>query len=258
MAVVTRRALLISNPGESGAENYCKGVYADMRNYDRFLNDAHGGWWFSNEIVTRDRPSKDEVRRLVKELSVADYLFIAFAGHGWFSSKDNATVLTLRKGEELSSLELLVGRAKRTLILDCCREIYNDSALEESVEQRKMALARAEVKRMPVGRLCRSLFDEGIVKAGDEPIILHSSMPAEKSGDDELVGGHYTSSVIGSADEWAGEVAENPLINNVAMSVVLAHDAAAPVTTRRRGGKQHPYIEKSKSGPYLPFSVFAA
>ncbi len=255
---VTRRALLISNPGEAGAENYCKGVYADMRNYDRFLNAAHGGWWFAQEIVARERPSRDEVRRLVKEMSSADYLFIGFAGHGWFSSKDNATVLTLRKGEELSSLELLIGGAKRTIILDCCREIHNESALEKVAELRSLNLSRAEVKRKPVGQLCRSLFDQEIVKAGNEAVILHSSTPPEKSGDDERVGGHYTSSVIGCADEWAGEVAETSWRNNVAMSVVVAHDVASPETTRRRAGKQKPYIEKPKSGPYFPFAVFAS
>jgi hypothetical protein len=255
--MVTRRALLISNAGETGAENYCRGVFADIANYKRFLDSAQGGWWFSTEVVAVDRPTKNEVRALVKNLSSSDYLFIAFAGHGWYSSTDNATVLTLKNGEDLSSLELYEGRAKKTIVLDCCRQIHNESALEEAREMQKMAFSAAAAKRTPDGKRCRALFDQQIERAGDELVICHSSTPPEKSGDDERVGGHYTSSLIAAAVAWADEVAEDHSLNNVAMSVVSAHEQAAPVTTRRRGGKQHPSIEKPKSGPYFPFAVFS-
>jgi hypothetical protein len=40
---LSRKALLIANPGEQGQENYCKGVYVDIANYQRFLASAVGG-----------------------------------------------------------------------------------------------------------------------------------------------------------------------------------------------------------------------
>ena len=42
---MTRKALIISNPGELGAENYCEGVKKDVANYKNFLMSAAGGGW---------------------------------------------------------------------------------------------------------------------------------------------------------------------------------------------------------------------
>lgn len=117
---ITRRALLISNPGESGQDNYCRGVYVDVRNYQRLLLSSEGGAWDAGEIKHLDRPTAQDVRLWVADCSLHDYAFVMFTGHGWFSSADKDRVLELRKGESIASNELLKGTNKRTLILDCC------------------------------------------------------------------------------------------------------------------------------------------
>ena len=43
--MTTKRALLITNPGEQGDENYCKGVYVDAANYRRLMLSPQGGVW---------------------------------------------------------------------------------------------------------------------------------------------------------------------------------------------------------------------
>src|ERR1700722_11765209 len=120
----TRRALLIANPGESGDENYCKGVYVDVANYRQLLLSAVGGAWEAGEIQSLDRPTVGEVRMWVADFSRYDYAFIMFSGHGWFSSVDGDRVLILKKGEEIASKELLTGTKKRTVVLDCCQKIH--------------------------------------------------------------------------------------------------------------------------------------
>lgn len=256
---VTRRALLISNPGEIGQENYCKGVFVDIANYQRFFMAAHGGTWKSAEITVIERPTVAEVRQQVEISSRYDYSVIAFAGHGWFSKPDDATVLTLKKGEQISSRELLKGGAKRTVILDCCREIRNQSALYEQRTKTAALLSRAEQQRSPDPQRCRDKFDQEVTKASESLVVMHSSTPPEESGDDERAGGYYTSSIIGVADGWAAEVAgKGWKISSDVFSTVRAHEAGTLQTQARSAGKQNPYIEKPRtSGTYFPFSVFA-
>ena len=54
---ITRRALLIANPGEVGDEDYCKGVYVDIKNYQQHLTSAEGGAWDGGEIQYLNRPT---------------------------------------------------------------------------------------------------------------------------------------------------------------------------------------------------------
>ncbi|HWE97627.1 MAG TPA: caspase family protein [Tepidisphaeraceae bacterium] len=254
---ITRRALLISNPGEVGDEHYCKGVFIDVENYNRFLVAAHGGLWNTWEIIPLERPTTNLVRDQVKALSDVDYSFIAFAGHGWFSKPDDATVLTLRKGERISSLELLEGANKRTLVLDCCREIYNETAILERRE--KMALSAEGYRRRPTPQLCRNKFDEGVSTATRGVITLHSCSPGETSGDSERVGGRYTSSLIGGAVAWADNIAGNAFDSTShAYSTVAAHAVAEARTKSKSGGTQTPWIDKPRTERnYFPFAVFA-
>ena len=47
---LSRKALLICNPGEDGAENYCKGVFVDVKRYRELLMSPIGGAWLDTEI----------------------------------------------------------------------------------------------------------------------------------------------------------------------------------------------------------------
>ena len=53
---MTRKALIVGNPGEDGAENYCAGVLKDVENFNTYLQSPRGGGWYATEITTLMRP----------------------------------------------------------------------------------------------------------------------------------------------------------------------------------------------------------
>jgi len=253
---ITRRALLISNPGELGAENYCRGVHVDVKNYNRLMLSPEGGAWDAGEVQTMDRPSAIEVRRWIRDNSIHDYVFIMFSGHGWFSSVDKDRVLDLRKDETVTSNELLAGTRKRTLILDCCQKIHRESS--RFVRASATALLANEARQIRVANreTCKRLFFENIVSAESGFVRMCSCQIGEVSNDDDATGGYYNSGLIDTADGWAFQQAKNTWGGNASMSVVVAHETAAQATRTRSAGLQNPSIEKARTGPYFPFSVF--
>lgn len=255
----TRKALLISNPGETGAENYCKGVFVDVRNYSRMLCSPHGGAWQQGDIVHLSRPSKTELREAVKGLAPYTYSFIVFSGHGWYSSVERCNVLTLRKGEEVASLELLAGASRRTVILDCCRKVYHET-IEESVKRAMLFnTAALSAGRQADPAKCRALFLDLVSKTPTGVVEISSCNIGETAGDDETQGGRYSSSLIAAADMWADAETKKPLWSgDNSASIVAAHTQAADGTQRRSGGTQNPTITKPRSGDYFPFTVFAS
>lgn len=83
-----RYALIIANPGETGAENYCEGVNKDVVSYKSFLSSPIGGYWQSGEITTLIRPTALAVQAEMIKAKLADYALIIFAGHGLYSIND--------------------------------------------------------------------------------------------------------------------------------------------------------------------------
>ena len=63
---MTRRALIISNPGELGAENYCEGVNKDVINYKKYLMSSVGGGWYEDEIVCLEKPDHILLNKHIK------------------------------------------------------------------------------------------------------------------------------------------------------------------------------------------------
>ena len=256
---VSRRALLISNPGEVGEENYCKGVFADVANYQRLLKSPHGGFWQQGEISVLNRPSISQVRQAVRDLSSHTYSFIVFSGHGWYSSKDMCNVLTLRKSEEIASTELLNGASKRTAILDCCRKVHNESISESRSMAKAMVMEVSGIVRRADPVKCRDMFFSLISKASLGIIQINSCSIAETAGDDETLGGTYSSSLIAVAEQWAEQESKKPYWSPANVnSIVGAHSPANSMTQRRSGGTQNPQITKPRSGDYFPFTVYDA
>lgn len=256
----TRRALLITNPGEVGEQNYCKGVYVDAANYRQLLLSPVGGAWDSGEIQLLDRPTVNDVRTWVAICSNYDYAFIVFSGHGWFSSVDGDRVLTLKKGEEIASNELLRGTKRRTLILDCCQKIHAESITEKKIRYLTASayqFANAPQQRTPNPEKCRRLFLDSVAGAEAGFTRMCSCQPGEVSRDDDSSGGYYNSSLIDCAEEWATQQARNLWGSEASFTVVSAHDPAAVKTRSKSAQLQNPTIEKARTGPYFPFTVFA-
>ena len=254
----TRKALFISNPGEVGEENYCKGVFEDIKNFRKLLQAAHGGFWQANEIIELSRPTKKEVTAAVRGLAPYSYSFILFSGHGWYSSVDMCNVLTLCRGHEISSNELLKDANKRTIILDSCRKVYHESITESRSMAKAMLMSEEALLRQADPYKCRALFSQLIEESSTGIIEINSCNIGETAGDDEVLGGRYSSSLIAGAENWTEQEAKKPLWASAnSDSIVRAHDVATSTTQRRSGNSQNPRITKPRSGNYFPFIVYA-
>ncbi len=252
---ISRRALLISNPGETGAENYCKGVYVDVKNYQHLLMSDVGGAWDADHIKHLDRPTVQVVRLWLDNLAPHDYTFVMFTGHGWYSGSDRDRILEFREKEEMASFELFRGARQRTVILDCCQRVHPESLSEKSAAL--STFSAIEARHAPNRDTCRRLFFDAIQNAPTGILRTVSCAIGEVSTDDETRGGRYNGSVFECVDDWAQAQAKT-LDSRTApvFSVVAAHECAANKTRKLSANQQNPTIEKQKTGPYFPIAVF--
>ena len=246
-----RQALLIANPGETGASNYCEGVNRDCEAYPQYLRAPFGGLWYGSEIEVLKRPNTVEVRLAMQKVKAADYGLVIFAGHGYYSQTKKTTMLELRKGEEIDSLDLRAGAGKQTLILDCCRKI-------EAATTRDMVFAEAMRKSASMTPdQCRYYYDREIQRCSSGLVLLWACAVGQTAGDDGARGGYYSSSLLEGAEDWAKNSNVDTSRNISVLRIVTAHETAAAQVSRRSGGRQTPSIEKPRSEPYFPFGIVA-
>ena len=240
-----RRMLIIANPGEDGAENYCEGVNQDVTHYKKFFISNLGGAWEPTEIKTLMCPIPSQVDSALKELKRADYSMVVYCGHG-YSRKSGETMVELRTNCDYDSSKFNQGAHKHTVILDCCRVTYEptyESAqrryAKDSIEQHSMARNQA-----------RARFDSVIQSCPSGLVVLYACSIGETAGDDEIKGGVYSHALRSAAISWS-EVNSG----SRAASVVQIHNTAAQTVRQETGGHQNPQIVKPRSSPYFPFCV---
>jgi hypothetical protein len=247
-----RHALIISNPGETGAENYCKGVEIDVINYTSFLKSALGGTWYDSEITPLNRPSKLNMNDAIAKISSCDYTLIIFIGHGYYSASRESTILELRKNEEIDSFDFRKGAQKRTIILDCCRKIVKDIITEEAMDV-KLAKAKSELNLSE----CRKYFEKKLETCSNGIVIGYACSRNETSGDSKSRGGYYSYSLLKSVTNWRETNSIDLASKWKVFSIVAAHNASINIVSRLSGGTQNPDIEKPRSEPYFPIAVMA-
>lgn len=241
---MTRRALIISNPGEIGAENYCEGVKKDVINYKTFLMSPQGGYWYNNEIVCLEKPSKAVLKSYMDSLRDINYTMIIFCGHGY--SYKEETVIELQKDMDLYAYSLKSGAKKRTIILDCCR--VNAETIDESIIHEFSAKIE---KRAMDGMTARKYYDDLIEQCHDGIVVTYACDLDETAGDDSRKGGYYSYSLLKNARLWS----EQPHFYRASKSIVSVHECAAKITREKSGYLQNPQIEKPRITPYFPFVV---
>ncbi len=238
-----RKALIISNPGEIGSENYCEGVKIDVENYKTFLTSPIGGGWNDDEIQCVERPLSIILNLKIQSMRDADYTLIVFCGHGY--ATDDDTIIELRKNEEYTVESLKRGAKKRTIILDCCRVIENISHSDE-IENRYTLYESNSLNK----DLARLYYDLALSQCLDGIVVTYACDLNETAGDDERFGGIYSYSLLKCAKEYSKKSNAEKCT-----SIVRVHNAAAIMTEHRSGGTQHPKIVKPRSAPYFPFVV---
>ncbi|WP_196360376.1 caspase family protein [Vibrio anguillarum] len=250
---MNKKILIISNPGEQGAENYCEGVNVDVEQYINYFKSPLGGFWYESEISHLNRPTESNVKTAIYELATLDYSLILFCGHGWYSSIDRATILELRKGQELSEMELRKGGGKRTIVLDCCREVHEESIVKAAMES--FSKARKISDLTPVE--CRKYYEKSISDASNGLIVTHACSISETAGDSTNYGGYYSGSLRECATDWLSENHTDLSKSYAAFSIVSAHEKACELVSNMSGGRQNPQIDRPRSKPYYPFAIVA-
>jgi hypothetical protein len=256
---ITRRALLIANPGEVGDEDYCKGVYVDIKNYQQHLISSEGGAWDGGEIQYLNRPSAADVRMWIAEFSRYDYLLVMFTGHCAYSNADRDHVLELRRGERITYAQLIQGAKRRTVILDCCQQVHEESLMEKYARSIMILNASNASRGRTANReACKKLYLEALERCPISIIKMLSCSVGELSTDSDTLGGRYNSSLFDCTSNWIeGELAKPYYSPPAMLSVVGAHECASVATTKKSAGQQNPTIDKPRTGPYFPFAVFA-
>ncbi|NCN89409.1 MAG: caspase family protein [Gallionella sp.] len=247
-----RFGLIIANPGEAGEPNYCEGVNKDARNYLEFLCSPAGGAWERSEIQLLEKPSSLDVRVAMIQAKQADYAFIVFAGHGYYSAVTRSTMLRLRPGVEFDSANLRQGASKQTVVLDCCRKIESP---QQIVKRAALSFTESVSKRMNAQN-CRKHFDREIGNCSSALVVIHSCAINQTAGDDSERGGYYSFNLLEGANDWALGLSASSFCN-YSLSATEAHDKAAINVSRLSGGRQTPEIEKPRSAPYFPLAVGA-
>ncbi|GHV44628.1 hypothetical protein FACS189492_1260 [Clostridia bacterium] len=238
---MTRKALIIGNPGEIGAENYCNGVLKDVENFKTYLQTARGGAWYVSEISTLMKPSKATLSNSLQTLNATDYTFIAFCGHGY--SWREETMLELSKDNEINANDLKLGAVKRTIILDSCRkEEYRLDAILESRAIEKSYFAHNAFDSS------RRDFDNAVSRSANGIVLINSCAYNETATDLDKYGGLYCYNYIKYAAEYNLPSAEY-------LTVVGVHNATSEIVRKNSAGNQNPAIEKPRTEPYFPFAV---
>jgi len=241
---VNKRALIISNPGEAGTSSYCNGVNVDVEGYINFLTSPSGGLWNSIEIKHLQRPTSQQLRSELAQMTTMDYLMVVFCGHGYYSATKKDTILELKKDEEIESINLKVN-SKQTIILDCCRRISPEPVLESRV----MKFAAVSAKLNPTK--CRILYETKITSCNNSRIVMYGCNIDEYANDSSSQGGFYSSSLLQIPQDMVGNSQDRII------TMVDAHNIASERVKRLSTNSQNPQIEKPRTDSYYPFAVFA-
>lgn len=244
---MSRKMLIISNPGEPGADNYCEGVNQDVTRYREFFMSIAGGAWEANEIKTLNRPHPDQVDAALTELVGSNYSMVIFCGHG-YCRFDGTTMVELRKGFDYDSTKFYCGSRKHTVILDCCRVLW-----DKILEHAQTDFSLRQLSEYPVSRaLARARFDAALAKCPNGLITLYACDNNESAEDDSRNGGIYSHALRSTAIAWSKLQSEEKTLN-----VVAAHNSASIKVRALSGNRQNPQIVKPRLEPYFPFAVSA-
>lgn len=250
--MASRKALIIGSPDEK-----IPGVNADIKNIKNYFKSPIGGLWYDHEITTLVSPLASKIRQEIELLKANDYSLIFFAGHGYHSIQKNRTILNINSHETLDSLEMRAGAKKHTLILDCCRKPQDERRLAKA-KMEAMVFDSARSQKLDPSA-CRQYFDKAISDCEAGIVVMNACSIDETAGESDTEGGYYTSSLIESAENWAGNrLASIDLQKNYAThSTQECHNVAAGKVKLLSGGRQNPTFESPRSEKKFPFSVVA-
>lgn len=206
---VSRRALIIGNNTGHEAPTFLHGVNVDLDNYRNYLQSDIGGSWLPGEIRILQNKSRAEILAAVRQCQ-ADYTFVVFTGHGYVWSNDNSTYACV-SDNNVCEHELDTRCYRRTLIMDCCREI---TTLSEGRHFNAVGDVSYFDKSEGIGRRIsnsRIKFNNALTQSRMGHFTGYACEVDELSGDNPNSGGLFSSALIraglrfGSVDNSRGD-----------------------------------------------------
>lgn len=113
-----RKALIIGSPGIEGVD-YLYSASTDVSNIKNHLLSSRGGKWKDDEIKVIWNPEVVELAAMIAN-TVADYVFIYFAGHGYETTSGERRICF--NDADVSDFFLLNSSPRQLVVIDACRE----------------------------------------------------------------------------------------------------------------------------------------
>lgn len=191
-----RRALIIyCDNTHSGS---IPGTIVDELQYRNFLTSNLGGEWYDKEIISLRNPDSKTVRTVIKNfLSIADYSFIVFAGHGYINTSLAVPTQFIELADiDISILDLKTKAKQQTIIIDACRN-------RRAVSRLRLNTRSKRISENLIGDpySTRKLFEKELRKCGTGISILYAAEPGQFAIDSN-VGGAFSYSLIRSCLLW--------------------------------------------------------
>jgi hypothetical protein len=242
---VKRKAILIQASSVKGHVDL-PGARADQAKMNYWLQTSEGGAWDKDEITLLNSPSKVLLEGHLADGAKADYLFIAFSGHGEHV-KDGYRDLTMVQINDYSqySVQTMNKGAQRALIIaDSCRHVRTELRMSTAMEgyAKKFAEDRQRPKH-------REMFDRHVMYA-DPGTIYAFGCSLNQAATDHPNGGAFTFSLVEAAEAWY-RTARSPHV--LTFDKVFETAKAAVQKIERT---QVPCLEGSlRRNHFFPFSV---
>ena len=242
-----RRALLIGPNFQD-----LPGVKVDMNAWHSFLTSPLGGAWSETEIcdaselISGQALTRQALRPLVQEAWCADYIFIAFSGHGGTYRREMdaynlpETYIFLNDEDCISERELIPkAYGKRcTILLDCCRTPDNN------IPNIKTASRIDESAQLLAKALARKCFDDELAKCEFGLTRIYSTAPG------------YAAADVSSFTQCMIAMAKSFLENSDRQIITLKEATAlASVMLKLIHGTQIPVYTAGRRHYHFPFAV---
>ena len=239
-----RRALLIGYSGwDLKNKTPLVGVPIDLQNYKEFLTSLKGGAWYNDEItIVYDKDLATLKRELLKiKLDRNELVYVAYSGHGCYSTTKLCRMLEITKDEVIYENEFSDLAKRQILIFDCCAGKYNET-IGESIERKNYAqrLEKASINEIV---LARQRYEKLCMQCQEQTLRFYAARIGDFAQDSNY-GGLYTKALLSTLRTSYNQI-----------DMVGAHHKAAQIVQRETDGEQNPDLRCAKLHDFLPGAI---
>ena len=234
-----RKAVLIES-SQVSKHGKLPGASKDVESWKGFLMSPAGGAWRPDEIKEFHTPAWRDVEAALNNAHYCDYVFIAFAGHGYW--KGGKTYACLNNDVDASSEDFDRNFVRSCIVLDSCRGVIAEETILAFSDAMGLIVNRAS----PDIAAYRKLFEDKVSGAGYGRQTVYSCDLDQSADEDPRQGGFFTYGLISGARAWHKRT---PYGRSSCYSMSSAVGYARTTLVE---GQQDPVVEGE---PDFPFAV---